>query len=37
MPVHAALLAQAVEEVADPQIRHRGTVGGALVARRPGG
>lgn len=35
--LHAALLAQAVEEVADPQIRHRGTVGGALVHADPAG
>ena len=34
---HAALLAQAVAEVADPQIRHRGTVGGALVHADPAG
>lgn len=34
---HAALLVQAVEEVADPQIRHRGTVGGALVHADPAG
>ena len=33
---HAALLAKAIKEVADPQIRHRGTVGGAR-PRRPGG
>ena len=32
---HAALLAKAVKEVADPQIRHRGTVGGALVHADP--
>ena len=35
--LHAALLAQAVEEVADPQIRHRGTIGGALVHADPAG
>jgi len=35
--LHAALLAQAIEEVADPQIRHRGTVGGALVHADPAG
>ena len=35
--LHAALLAQAVEEVADPQIRHRGTVGGALAHADPAG
>ena len=34
---HAALLAAAVKEVADPQIRHRGTVGGALVHADPAG
>ncbi|HEY7721731.1 MAG TPA: xanthine dehydrogenase family protein subunit M [Pedococcus sp.] len=34
---HAALLAKAVKEVADPQIRHRGTVGGALVHADPAG
>ena len=34
---HAALLAQAVEHVADPQIRHRGTLGGALVHADPAG
>lgn len=34
---HAALLAKAVETVADPQIRHRGTVGGALVHADPAG
>ncbi|MGL4746061.1 MAG: FAD binding domain-containing protein, partial [Dermatophilaceae bacterium] len=34
---HAALLAQAVETVADPQIRHRGTIGGALVHADPAG
>ena len=35
--LHAALLAQAIEEVADPQIRHRGTIGGALVHADPAG
>lgn len=35
--LHAALLAQAVETVADPQIRHRGTIGGALVHADPAG
>ena len=35
--LHAALLAQAVEHVADPQVRHRGTVGGALVHADPAG
>lgn len=34
---HAALLAKAVETVADPQIRHRGTIGGALVHADPAG
>lgn len=34
---HAGLLARAVETVADPQIRHRGTVGGALVHADPAG
>ncbi|HKJ12782.1 MAG TPA: xanthine dehydrogenase family protein subunit M [Ornithinimicrobium sp.] len=34
---HAALLARAVAEVADPQIRHRGTIGGALVHADPAG
>ncbi|HEY7718769.1 MAG TPA: xanthine dehydrogenase family protein subunit M [Pedococcus sp.] len=34
---HASLLAKAVKEVADPQIRHRGTVGGALVHADPAG
>jgi carbon-monoxide dehydrogenase medium subunit len=34
---HAGLLAAAVTEVADPQIRHRGTVGGALVHADPAG
>ena len=34
---HAALLATAITEVADPQIRHRGTVGGALVHADPAG
>jgi carbon-monoxide dehydrogenase medium subunit len=34
---HATLLVQAVEEVADPQIRHRGTVGGAVVHADPAG
>ena len=35
--LHAALLAQAIEHVADPQVRHRGTVGGALVHADPAG
>jgi aerobic carbon-monoxide dehydrogenase medium subunit len=34
---HASLLAAAVAEVADPQIRHRGTLGGALVHADPAG
>ena len=34
---HASLLAKAVETVADPQIRHRGTVGGAIVHADPAG
>lgn len=34
---HAALLSAAIAEVADPQIRHRGTVGGALVHADPAG
>jgi len=34
---HASLLAKAVSEVADPQIRHRGTIGGALVHADPAG
>ncbi|MEI2778187.1 MAG: xanthine dehydrogenase family protein subunit M [Tetrasphaera sp.] len=34
---HAAVLAAAVETVADPQIRHRGTIGGALVHADPAG
>ena len=34
---HASLLAEAVETVADPQIRHRGTIGGALVHADPAG
>ncbi len=34
---HAALLAQTLEQVADPQVRHRGTVGGALVHGDPAG
>ena len=35
--LHAALLAQAIEEVADAQIRRRGTIGGALVHADPAG
>lgn len=34
---NAALLTEAVATVADPQIRHRGTVGGALVHADPAG
>ena len=34
---HAGLLTEAVETVADPQIRHRGTIGGALVHADPAG
>ena len=34
---HALLLHKTVKEVADPQIRHRGTVGGALVHADPAG
>jgi aerobic carbon-monoxide dehydrogenase medium subunit len=34
---HAGLLTDAITEVADPQIRHRGTVGGALVHADPAG
>lgn len=34
---HAGLLTDAIKEVADPQIRHRGTVGGALVHADPAG
>ncbi len=34
---HASLLAKAVETVADPQVRHRGTLGGALVHADPAG
>ena len=34
---HASLLSKAVATVADPQIRHRGTVGGALVHADPAG
>ena len=34
---HAGLLVRAVGEVADPQIRHRGTIGGALVHADPAG
>lgn len=34
---HAALLSKAVATVADPQIRHRGTIGGSLVHADPAG
>ncbi len=34
---HAALLHTAVTQIADPQIRHRGTVGGALAHADPAG
>jgi carbon-monoxide dehydrogenase medium subunit len=34
---HAALLRAAVREVADPQVRHRGTFGGALAHADPAG
>lgn len=34
---HAPLLAQAAATVADPQVRHRGTFGGALVHADPAG
>jgi carbon-monoxide dehydrogenase medium subunit len=34
---HAALLAAATKTVGDPQIRHRGTIGGALVHADPAG
>lgn len=34
---HAAVLAAALARVADPQIRHRGTLGGALVHADPAG
>ncbi|HHU09541.1 MAG TPA: xanthine dehydrogenase family protein subunit M [Intrasporangiaceae bacterium] len=34
---HAAVLAEAAQSVADPQIRHRGTLGGALVHADPAG
>ncbi len=34
---HAGLLAEATETVADPQVRHRGTLGGALVHADPAG
>ncbi len=34
---HVALLGKAAETVADPQVRHRGTLGGALVHADPAG
>ena len=34
---HAALLAKATQTVADPQVRHRGTFGGALAHADPAG
>lgn len=34
---HAALLSAAVEHLADPQVRHRGTFGGALAHADPAG
>lgn len=34
---HAALLAKATHEVADPQVRHRGTLGGAIAHADPAG
>ena len=34
---HALLLHETVKEVADPQVRHRGTLGGALVHADPAG
>ncbi|WP_338750391.1 FAD binding domain-containing protein [Janibacter alittae] len=34
---HATLLSVALAQVADPQVRHRGTVGGALVHADPAG
>ncbi len=34
---HAPILAQATETVADPQVRHRGTFGGALAHADPAG
>lgn len=34
---HAALIAEATATVADPQVRHRGTFGGALVHADPAG
>ncbi len=34
---HAALLVRAIEHLADPQVRHRGTFGGALAHADPAG
>jgi len=34
---HVALLAEATETVADPQVRHRGTIGGSLAHADPAG
>ncbi len=34
---HAPLIAQATQTVADPQVRHRGTFGGALAHADPAG
>lgn len=34
---HAPLIAKATQTVADPQVRHRGTIGGALVHADPAG
>ena len=34
---HAALVSQATETIADPQVRHRGTFGGALAHADPAG
>lgn len=34
---HAGVLAKATEAVADPQVRHRGTLGGSLVHADPAG
>jgi len=37
LAVHAGVLVKAITEVADPQIRHRGTIGGALAHADPAG
>ena len=34
---HAAVLTEAIEQLADPQVRHRGTFGGALAHADPAG